>query len=148
MQTAELIGIYIHVLEAHGLTRPRSLGRRVYEQAVRFLRWCTENQVDPERYIRARHDAIKWKHRIPLDRLASPKFLIKFREWGDDKQAEEVSQDRLAAKAVRGERSRYLAEAVRRTMPPKLCRHDPWTWYDPESPTCTQCVERCDVRRG
>ena len=68
---------------------PRRLTSSALAQSADFLRWSQAEGIDPERLIRARHDATGWRFRIPLARLhlVAPGFLDKFREWGDDRQA-------------------------------------------------------------
>lgn len=142
MTPVDVLACYRRVLTTHGLQPPRRVTPKAVRDATAFLRWCTARQVDPERYLRARHEALGWSRRIPLDRLGSEKFLLTFRQWGDQHQAHQVGQDRLTASMVESISHRVLSERMRRALPPDLCLSDPWTDYDPASGTCTGCPVR------
>lgn len=91
MTPQEAMRIYRSELQAHGLTPGRWTTSRKFGP---FLRWCEAKSVDPRRFIISRHDAVNWQRAIPPHQLASDKFLAKFREFGDNRAAEEVLQNR------------------------------------------------------
>lgn len=146
MTPSEVIAIYNDVITRKGLERVFRTGGTVFEDAQRFLDWCRRRDVDPERYIRARHEAVHWKHRIPFRTLGSEKFLAKFRAWGDQHQHGEQFQDYLHDDLHTTRSNEILAEAIRRTtVTPIACYADPVTWYDSRSSVCPTCpeMERC-----
>ena len=108
-----------------------------------FGAWCAARGVDPERYIRARHEAVGFAVRLRVRQLASDKFLASFREWGDGRQAEVQSQAAIGRTLERAGRASTLAERVRATTTDRdACRADPLTWRDDTSPTCAACPAR------
>lgn len=154
MTEPQLVAVYNRVLKSGGLPA-RICSARVVRQAGEFLFWCDRNGVDPERYIRARHDSIGFKNRIPINRLASYRFLEKFRQFGDAKQAHEVAQDNLAVTVVPDRAAESFAEALRashgqyRHMAEfrESCLIDVSTWYNEQSVWCLSCDLNVECRR-
>ena len=153
---ATILSIYNRVLTANGLAAkpmsktPRKGGRKVVmrESLIEFGQWCVDNGVDPERWVRARHDAIGFRHRISIENLASPKFLPKFRDFGDDLQHEAQGQDRMAQAVVDdvpidSDDLRFLSESLKRaySMDPELCAmsQDLTGGWNPKSEWCRSC---------
>ena len=145
---------YNNALIAHGL-KPYAPFSKYRDQFERFHQWCVKHGVDPVRWIHARHESIKWARRVPIESLASDKFLANFQDWGDQKTAGELGQDRLSAQA---EIAVYPSEAMREMTRRAYARDrdhrhcyltatvgDGLTRYDEESPTCGVCplMETC-----
>lgn len=76
---------------------PRKASKQALEQCQAYVTWCVGESLDPERFIRARHEATGWKFRIPINRLlaVSPAFVEKFLEWGDGRQSETQLNEKL-----------------------------------------------------
>lgn len=150
MTAAELISIYNRVIEARGLKRHFTVSAAMTKGARDFAAWCEINSVDPERWIRARHEAIGYRSRIRFDQLASDKFLPKFREWGDSHQAHEIFQDRIAGTVVdvrAFDPTGFLAETIKRGTSPEVCIYDDMTAYSPKSKVCSSCRLRVPCAR-
>lgn len=141
MTPADLISIYNRVIEPRGLKRYPHISKAMGHAIREFLTWCEVRSVDPERWIRARHEAQGFRRRIRFGQLRSEKFLPKFREWGDQHQAGQAMQHRLSKQAIDGGYSRYgyLAETIKRSTVPEVCIHDAMTIYSSESKTCGSC---------
>lgn len=92
-----VIAAWNELMTRRGLARWEP-SRRTVEDAGVFLAWCRSRQVDPDRYMRARFDAIGYRHRLSFRQLPSDKFLTKFRSHGDRKQAAAVADERIAAR--------------------------------------------------
>lgn len=118
-----------------------------------FAEWCDRRGIDPERWIRAKHAAIKWRFRVRISQLAraTPKFLAAFRDWGDGVAAEHIHQAELRLQVVddRWGGLRVMSERLKRTLEPRLCRIAPETAYHPGSRWCAACPESraCHVGR-
>ncbi len=156
MTPTALIVLYNAVLESNGLTRPRTQGIGEVQAARKFLAWCAVEGVDPERWIRARHDAIGYRRRIRLKQMASAKFLPKFMAWGDGKQAAQVAQERIALEVIDLTEAdpgvTPLTEAMKRTLAdsPEICAVDQELtggWH-PRSEWCRGCraVDFCKAQ--
>lgn len=119
-----------------------------YEQLAQFAAWCGENGVDPRRYIRARHEAIGYKHRIAVKSLRSDSFLKSFRRFGNDRQAAFEGQLRVQAAVVddsdhRGGELRELWELMKRRIAGTVeCAIDTdmTGGWNPRSPWCRDCA--------
>ncbi len=128
---------------------PRKPTKPAMEQCKAFLAWCSVEKVNPERFVRARHDATGWRFRVPIVRLpvVSDAFVDKFREWGDDKQAAVQMDERLASIVVADtNRARELTTLSERAKSefvdaPQLCRlsADITLGYHPASEWCQRC---------
>jgi hypothetical protein len=137
---------------------PRKVSEPALEQCADFMRWCKSESVDPERFIRARHEATGWRFRIPLGRLSgvSPVFVDKFKEWGDGKQTETQIDEKLAAIVVddtdRSAHTTALSERVKLEFAesPETCllSIDLSLGWHPESVWCSKCrlAEACKSR--
>lgn len=126
----------------------------LYDQLTAFWVWCVARDVDPKRWIRARHEAIGFKRRLPVWKLRSEKFLIKFRHFGDEKQAAAEEQLRAAARAVDdvdwgGAELRHLWEAMKQVIAGTVeCAVDTdlTGGWNPCSKWCRDCVIAVECR--
>lgn len=150
--SVEIFNLYNRLVESHGLVPYRSYSKH-REVCDRFDAWCSGKGVDPERWILARHSAIKWRHKIAIRVLPSDKFLVKFEDWGDRVQAADVLQDRLGNEATLAVYpSRYMKEILRRSYANEqatwACLADPQTHFDDQSKICSGCDQRelCSAR--
>lgn len=152
MQVGELHALYIR--ETARIGRPAfRLGRTNVSAFKAFAAFCDRHGVDPLLWIRAKHEAVDWQFRISAKQLCSTKFIPKFREWGEDKQARAVGQERLCSSVVenRGDGELDLGvEALRASLlsDPLVCLGYKITKYDARSRWCPACpVEaRCRAR--
>ena len=128
---------------------PRKATATATAQCVGFLKWCATHGIDPERFIRARHDAVGWRFRIPLDRLhqVGQAFVDNFTEWGDGKQAETQLNEDLSSIVVhdtnRNAEITVLSEQAKTTFKdtPWLCllSSDITLGWNPASQWCRGC---------
>ncbi len=125
--------------------RPRiSISHPVFAE---LAAWCSAAGVDAVRYVRARFEATRWAHKIAPEALASPKFMAKFRAFGEDRQASEIGQDGLAERVLTdtsrwGAEVTLLAESVKRALVDNrvACAADPVTaGWNPRSSWCAGC---------
>lgn len=65
-----------------------------------FGLFCRRYDLDPSAWIRARHEAIGWSRMIPIDRLATARFLGKYREFIGDLTARAESDEAMAESIV------------------------------------------------
>jgi hypothetical protein len=131
-----------------GAPIPWPLTPKVRGDVVRFLAWCVEHQVDPERWMRARMDSVGHRFRVAPDKLISPKFLVAFKRWGDGHQAERQGQAAMVADTVddtprSGGELVELAEAVKMRLraEPEVCMLS-WSvtlGCNPRSQWCARC---------
>jgi hypothetical protein len=144
---ADLLRQYNQIGARWGLP-PRKATATARREAAAFLTWCQGQKVDPERYIRARLEAVGGRVRVPLKTLPSEKFLGTFRSFGDQRQAAQVSQERIAISVIPAGPAETLFEMMRRTLTgTRLCGRDVMTGgYSPTSPTCGTCFLREECR--
>jgi hypothetical protein len=144
-----MLVIYNRVVTGNGLAQ-KPLSRSMRAELSEFAAWCVKWQVDPERYILARHDAVGYRHRIAIGSLASAKFLARFKGFGDDRQAAAMEQDRLALQVEDdhdrgGVELRSLWEQMKRTyaLDRPMCRasSDVTGGWNPRSKHCRECPE-------
>jgi len=149
-----VFGAYNQVLENHGLTPfPDGAFGRVRSHFMRIAKFCHEHKIDPERWIRARHEAVGWRMRLPLKQLASasPAFMAKFMDFGADLQAEAIHQESMVSVADHGwSELRVFSEQLKQALgnDPALCLSAAETAYHPESQWCDGCLHQrtCRVR--
>ena len=146
----DLFRIYNRVVEAGGLDPmpdhwyPNQRGK--LQQLDAFLQ---ANELDAGRWIRAKHEAIKWRARLTVAKLttATPQFIERFREWGEDLQHEGMHQEEIHREAEWDDRSglTILGEALKRSQSRDMCATTPETSYHPASEWCKSCsaVEVC-----
>ena len=130
--------------------------KKTRRDAAAFLAWCSSESVDPVRLIMARHEAIRWRVRVPLASMkqASPAFLAKFRDWGESVQGEAQSQARIARQArtepAHHHKATILGESLKAAMAqdPNVCLASPETggWVA-DSAWCGACPVAPDCRR-
>ena len=128
---------------------PRKVTATSLAQCSGYLEWCRASAVDPERFIRARHDATGWRFRIPLARLyqVSDGFIEKFKDWGDGKQVETQINEHLATIVVADTDCKTeltaLSERAKAefAQTPEVCLLSPdmTLGHHPESVWCVQC---------
>ena len=128
---------------------PRKATKSSMEQCEAYLGWCKMAGIDPERFIRARHDATGWRFRIPLARLhqVGEGFVDKFKDWGDGKQAESQINERMTAiVADDTDRTKDLTTLSERAkaeffQTPEVCimSLDLTLGHHPRSEWCRQC---------
>ena len=103
MTEADLLRVYKKEVEKTGRTAScLSLTRQVKSDLSQLLSFCDKHNLDPERWIRAKFDAVDHAFQIPIPALtgSTPEFLEKFRDWLEDKQAADMGTDRLNASVV------------------------------------------------
>lgn len=138
--------------------RPGVPGRRptkaTRQEATGYLAWCAEQQVDPERFLSARIEAAKARVRLRDLHRVKPEFLSAFREWGSRRQAEHLSQQRIADAVVPipsdpGNTLTPLTEALKAAMSatPGQCMVSPEAlgWH-PDSSWCQSCPVAVECR--
>jgi len=135
---------------------PRKVTTNALAQCEGFLKFCDSNSIDPDRFIRARHDATGWRFRVSLARLyqVQPGFLAKFREFGDDKQASTQLAEKLATTVVEDTDRRstltVLSESAKAEFAatPEVClaSHDITLGWHPQSVWCRACALAVDCR--
>lgn len=148
----KVFSTYNRAMTEHGLVpyQKYSTHRSTCE---RFVAWCEKRHIDPVRWLLARHEAIQWRYKVPLKSLHSDRFLEKFREWGDAKQAVSIGQARLAKSMImQYELSSAMREAARSRMSAQECFDtatigDRLTFHDASSPTCQRCPWRGHCER-
>ena len=144
---------YNRAMTDHGLVPYQSYSKH-RSSCEKFVAWCLEYDVDPIRWLLARHEAIQWLRKVPLKSLHSDRFLDKFREWGDSQQAAKMGQDRLAKSAVmHAGPSREMREVARARMKSGDCYltarfGDRLTFYEETSPTCKICFFKVQCERS
>lgn len=77
---------------------PRRVSKNSLAECEAFLTFCRSNKISPERFILAKHDCTKWRFRVPIKMLvrSSADFIKQFKEWGNDEQAYQQLNSRLA----------------------------------------------------
>jgi hypothetical protein len=151
----DLLAVYNRVMTANGLsgkpmskTPNKKTGRSMRDGVASFGEWCVRNNVDPGRFIRARHEAIRFRYRISFEQLASDKFLTKFRQFGDDRQSAVQEQDRLSDQVeddtpLDSDELRHVWEQVKRAnaLDRELCmlNYDMTGGWNPRSLWCGDC---------
>ena len=149
----EFVKAYQSDMSRNGLpTYPPREGTPTWASAESFVAWCSDHNVDPIRFSRARHEAARYAYRIGFSRLASESFLRHFAEWADDKICRVESDRRVVATTVddtEPDGLRCVSEAVRRTLRDnrELCVFDRIvTGWHPLSPECRECLIACECR--
>ena len=147
---SEFRSMFSRRMQEHGLSG--RIGSSRDRDIESFLAWAELRRVDPERWVLARHEAVKWRHRVAIDKLASEKFLKNFRRFGDSKQAIEVSRSRFDDVKLSGSLRRKEAARIAFRLHGDLhsclmtaLYGDRFTSYDPESAVCPVCpfLEQC-----
>ena len=126
------------------------------ESMERFAGFCEEHGVDPTRWVMARHAAVGWRHRIPVEQLASEAFLPSYHEWAEDRQASVQEQERLADKVIPNHTTPGAlvlgAEALKAALvaSPLVCLGSATLTYgwDPASRWCVKCAQAGPCRDG
>lgn len=130
---------------------PVTRSQKVYQMAAEMLAFCEREGLDWQAWIMARHETTKWRFRVPWKQLVkgSPKFLARFREFGERLQHEALSQREhdtrvIDAETRPGAQLYVYAELVKRRFQadPEQCRgplRDLSLGYDPRSPLCQAC---------
>lgn len=115
---SDLFRTYNEEMETAGFRRLPTLTADVRGQLEGFAEFCDRYGVDPVRWIRARLEATKARHRLKLTQLVSFKFLEAFKRFGDSRQAEEEGQRILGASVVTDDQAELspAAEAVKRGL--------------------------------
>ena len=141
-------------------TYPIRHTRRSLRIASELVAWCKANDLDVDRWIRARHEAIGWKFRISLKCMigATDEYLIEYREWREVRVIEKEIDSRTSL-AVVPDTSRVhdltvLGDVIKESYSdePDLCYGistgpDPLSggWH-PESEWCQKCPRADDCR--
>lgn len=111
--------------------------------------FCESKGIDPERWVRAKHEAIGWRFRVKVTQLsnASEAFLGNYLAWGSNVQAEAQSQEEIAASVVLdgpgADGLTILGEAVKRRFAasPEVClvSEDLTRGWHAQSSWCQSC---------
>jgi len=101
MTPATFLRVYNRVTQ-EGVTRQtwvRQASTKALRESADVLTFCAAHGIDPERWVRAKHDAIGWRFRVKLTHLtrSTPRFMENFQSWGDDRQAGEIQQERFVS---------------------------------------------------
>ena len=165
MKPAEAITLYTRMTQSlngrFGVYPVRHV-RKTLKQASELLDWCEREDIDLKRFIEARHDAVKWKRRIPLSRLkkVSDRFLGQFREWMEaqviDREANDRFSNRVESDTDRRSELTVLGEATKASYAenPDVCLavssiSDSLTGgWNPKSEWCQRCPRSGDCRQS
>jgi hypothetical protein len=151
MNARALFDAYNELIMLNGLDPlPEYFYRSTRPHFANLDRWCTEREIDPRAWILAKHEAIGWRFRLGPKKLAtaSDRFLSRFREFGDMRQAETLGQIEMAGTAVDSPAiGSILSERLKQawTATPEVCEAAAETRYDPASRWCAGC-RLCAVR--
>lgn len=132
--------IYNAEMAAHGLAPTRAQAG-AFRDVVAFLR---SQAIDPRAWVRARHDAIGWKFRIPPSKLVgTPEFLAKFREFGEARQRRQITDTKLVPVVQRRQEMTILGERAKAAYEGDrmLCEvmRDLTGGYSAQSKHCSSC---------
>ena len=126
--------------------------RNALPDMARFLQWCREKKVDPERFMRFRFEQIAKP--IGIASLRSEKSLAAFREWGDDESVATQHGEQLTARAFTADEDRIVALSYPPSRAQERLRADYLAQgqveacrverrftggYDPRSQHCPRC---------
>lgn len=151
-----LFDAYNELMLLNGLEPyPEGWYRNMRASFTALIAWCAERDIDPQRWVMAKHRAIGWRFRLSPKKLvkASDKFIAEFRAWREMHQADEEGQIAMLGSAIddgtNGEMG-YLSEALKRTFAgePDTCLTAPETGWHPESRWCGACPHTGVCRVG
>ena len=144
MTPFEAAAAYNQLLRLGGLMPVHLHRAQQIAEVQAFLDWCVEADVDPQLYMRARLEAINYKSRIAISRLASTGFLAKYKAFGEQQQEARQAQEEASDAATdTGNVAHRYAERLRAAHGEagdrERCRLDHMTWYTAKSAWCISC---------